>query len=41
MAIPMTAEPLDYGSGELAALAAYVEQLQSGFDASKTGGMNP
>ena len=41
MAIPMTAAPLDYGSVELAALAAHVEQLQGGFDASKAGGMNP
>ncbi len=41
MAIPMTAEPLDYGSVELAALTAHVEHLQSGFDASKAGGMNP
>ncbi len=41
MAIPMTAEPLDYGSIELSALSARVEQLQSDFDASKVGGMNP
>ncbi len=41
MAIPMTAKPLDYGSVELAALTAHVEQLQGSFDASKTGGMNP
>ena len=41
MAIPMTAAPLDYGSIELAALSARVEQLQSGFDASQAGGMNP
>jgi len=41
MAIPMTAEPLDYGSIELSALSARVEQLQSGFDASKADEMNP
>ena len=41
MAIPMTAAPLDYGSVELAALTARVEQLQAGFDASQTGEMNP
>ena len=41
MAIPMTAAPLDYGSVELSALSARVEQLQSGFDASKADGMNP
>jgi hypothetical protein len=41
MAIPMAAEPLDYGSVELAALTAQVHSLQSGFDASKTGAMNP
>ena len=41
MAIPMAATPLDYGSVELAALSARVEQLQSEFDASQAGGMNP
>ena len=41
MVIPMAAEPLDYGSLELAALTAHVEQLQAGFDPSKTGAMNP
>ena len=41
MVIPMQAEPLDYGSIELAALTAYVEQLQGGFDPSGTAGVNP
>ncbi len=41
MAIPMAAEPLDYGSIELAALTAEVERLQGSFDPSKAGGMNP
>jgi hypothetical protein len=41
MAIPMAAEPLDYGSVELAALTARVLQLQKGFGASAEGGMNP
>lgn len=34
MAIPMAAEPLDYGSVELAALTARVHELQGSFDAS-------
>ncbi len=41
MAIPMNAKPLDWGSVELAALTARVEDLQAGFDASMAGGMNP
>jgi len=41
MAIPMTAEPLDYGSVELSALTARVEQLQKTFDPAGAGGMNP
>lgn len=41
MAIPMTAEPLDYGSVELSALTARVEQLQETFDPAGAGGMNP
>ena len=41
MAIPMAAEPLDYGSVELAALTARVHELQGSFDASAAGGMNP
>ena len=41
MAIPMNAEPLDWGSVELAALTAYVGEIQKGFDASKAAGMNP
>lgn len=39
MAIPMAADPLDYGSVELAALTAYTVSLQDGFVPS--GGMNP
>ena len=41
MAIPMNAEPLDYGSVELAAITAQVEELQKSFDPSKAGGTNP
>jgi len=40
MAVPMNAEPLDYASVELAALTAYVLELQKGFNASAAG-MNP
>ena len=40
MAVPMNAEPLDYSSVELAALTAYVLELQKGFDGSAAG-MNP
>lgn len=40
MAVPMNAEPLDYASVELAALTAYVVELQKGFKASDAG-MNP
>lgn len=42
MVVPMAAQPLDWNSVELAALSAYTESLQSGFDASAAGGaMNP
>jgi cytochrome c peroxidase len=41
MAIPITAEPLDYGSVELSALTARVEHLQKTFDPTEAGGMNP
>jgi len=41
MASPMNAQPLEWESVELAALTAYVVELQTGFDASKAGGMNP
>ena len=34
MTIPMQAEPLAWDGVDLAALAAYVESLQGGFDAS-------
>jgi hypothetical protein len=40
MVIPMAAEPLDWGSLELAALSAHVEDLQSGFE-TPTGAANP
>lgn len=39
--IPMQNEPLDWNSVELAALSEYVESIQSGFDPSTAGGMNP
>ncbi|MFQ5747627.1 MAG: cytochrome c peroxidase [Gemmatimonadota bacterium] len=42
MIVPMANEPLDWNSVELAALAAYTEDIQTGFDASMAGGgMNP
>jgi hypothetical protein len=41
MVIPMGAEPLDWDSEELAALSAYVLELQKGFDPASAGGMNP
>lgn len=41
MVAPMQAEPLDWSSVELAALTAYVEHIQEGFDASMTAGANP
>lgn len=41
MAIPMNAEPLDWGSVELAALTAKVLAVQESFDPSQAGGMNP
>lgn len=40
MVIPMASEPLDWGSQELAALSAYVEDIQTGFEAPSAG-MNP
>ncbi len=41
MVIPMGAQPLVWNSVELAALAAYVEDIQQGFDASMAPGANP
>ncbi len=41
MVAPMQAEPLDWSSVELAALTAYVENIQEGFDASMAVGANP
>jgi hypothetical protein len=41
MVIPMQNEPLDWNSVELAALTEYVTSLQSGFDPSMAGDMNP
>ena len=39
MVIPMASEPLDWGSQELAALSAYVEDLQTGYTGA--AGANP
>ena len=41
MVVPMQAAPLDWNSVELAALSAYVESIQGGFDASMVSGANP
>lgn len=41
MAIPMNAEPLDYGSLELAALTAYVKNVQASYRPPAAGRMNP
>lgn len=41
MAIPMGAQPLAWNSVELAALTAYVKDIQKGFDPSMAAGANP
>lgn len=41
MMIPMNNEPLAWDSQELAALAAYVTDIQKGFEPGMDGGMNP
>ena len=41
MMIPMNNQPLAWDSQELAALAAYVTDIQKGFEPGMGGGMNP
>lgn len=41
MIVPMANDPLAWDSQELAALAAYVEDIRPGFDPSAAGGANP
>ncbi len=41
MVVPMAAQPLPWNSVELAALTAYVKDIQKGFDPSMAAGANP
>ena len=41
MLVPMAADPLPWGSNELASLSAYVESLQAGYKPVAGGGANP
>ncbi len=41
MVVPMMSDPLPWNSRDLAALTAYVESIQAGFEPAESGGGNP